>query len=252
MDGPDRKIIWVIGAGSGIGKSLAIELAKQGHQLILSGRRVDRLESVKTEFIHDAQIIPLDVTIHDDVMTAYSEIKRIFQRLDSVIFMSANYQPMPLDNLDYSVCKNIIDTNLVAAFSVLQTVIPDMKSLGSGQIVLCGSVAGFRGLPNGQPYSATKAAIINLAETARTELQGYGIDVKVINPGFVKTEMTDKNAFEMPMLITTDLAAKRIIKQLFKPNIFEIKTHLFFMFLMKFIKIIPDSVYFKIFSSKSR
>lgn len=241
-----KKTIWVIGAGSGIGRALAIALSKQGHQLIVSGRRVDRLENLKCEFIRDSMVAPLDVTKEDSLQAAYAQIKQAFGGVDSVICMSADYHPMTIDNLDLKLCQNIIDTNLMAAYSILHTIVPDMKSRGPGQIVFCGSVAGYRGLPNAQPYSAAKAGLINLAETARLELRPYGIDVKIINPGFVKTDMTDKNAFQMPMMISPELAAERIASQLSNPNQFEIRTHRLFTIIMKLIKVIPDRLYFRL------
>lgn len=243
-----RKVIWVIGVGSGIGKALAVELARQGHQMILSGRRLERLQSLKSDTIHDAIVLPLDITQPDDFFQAYGHIKGKFGGIDSVICMSADYQPMTVDNLDLKLCQTIVDTNLTAAFTLLHTVVPDMKLRQSGQIVFCGSVAGYRGLPNGQPYSAAKAGLINLAETARIELNQYGIDVKIINPGFVKTEMTDKNSFSMPMMISAELAAERIASQLDNPHQFEIKTHRFFTVVMKTIKLLPDFLYFRLLS----
>lgn len=246
MNDDVKKTIWVIGAGSGIGRALAIALSREGHQLILSGRRVDRLEALKSEFIQEAMIAPVDITKTDSLLEAYNQIKSTFGKINSVICMSADYQPMTVDHLDLNQCQNILDTNLMAAFSILHVVVPDMKSSGQGQIVFCGSVAGYRGLPNAQPYSAAKAGLINLAETARLELRPHGIDVKIINPGFVKTDMTDKNDFYMPMMISADLAAERIAEQLTKPNQFEIRTHRVFTIVMKFIKLIPDCLYFRL------
>lgn len=241
-----KKTIWVIGAGSGIGKALAIALSREGHQLILSGRRVDRLEALKSEHIQGAMIAPIDITKENELVEAYTQIKSTFDQVDSVICMSADYQPMTIDNLDLKRCQNILDTNLMAAFLVLHTVVPDMKSRGQGQIVFCGSVAGYRGLPNAQPYSAAKAGLINLAETARLELRPHGVDVKIINPGFVKTEMTDKNNFHMPMMMSAELAAERIAAQLSNPNQFEIRTHRVFTIVMKLIKFLPDWLYFRL------
>lgn len=245
MNDSAKKTIWVIGAGSGIGRSLAIALSREGHQLILSGRRVDRLELLKSEYIQGALIVPVDISKTGNLLDAYAEIKSVMGNIDSVICMSADYQPMTIDNLDLNRCQNILDTNLIAAFSILHTVVPDMKLRGQGQIVFCGSVAGYRGLPNGQPYSAAKAGLINLAETAHLELGSYGIDVKVINPGFVKTDMTDKNDFHMPMIISPEVAADRIAAQLFNPNQFEIRTHGLFSFFMKIIRILPYPLYFR-------
>lgn len=246
MNDGAQKTIWIIGAGSGIGRALAIVLSRHGHQLILSGRRVDRLQVLKSEFIQKALVVPVDITKTASLSDAYTNIKSQVGNLDSVICMSADYQPMTIDNLDLSRCQTILDTNLIAAFSILHIVAPDMKLRGQGQIVFCGSVAGYRGLPNGQPYSAAKAGLINLAETARLELSPHGIDIKIINPGFVKTDMTDKNDFHMPMIITPELAAARITAQLDNPNQFEIRTHKLFTVLMKFIKFLPDWLYFRL------
>ncbi|OFW88515.1 MAG: hypothetical protein A3B66_08600 [Alphaproteobacteria bacterium RIFCSPHIGHO2_02_FULL_46_13] len=246
MNDGAKKTIWVIGAGSGIGRALAIALSRKGHQLILSGRGVDRLELLKSEFIQGALIVPVDVSNTSSLSEAYAEAKSVMGVIDSVICMSADYQPMTIDHLDLGRCQTILNTNLMAAFSILHTVVPDMKLRGQGQIVFCGSVAGYRGLPNGQPYSAAKAGLINLAETARLELIPYGIDIKIINPGFVKTEMTDKNDFHMPMMITAEVAAERIAAQLSNPNQFEIRTHKIFTVLMKFIKFLPNRLYFRL------
>lgn len=242
-----KKIIWIIGAGSGIGSSLAMTLSKQGHQLILSGRREDRLQSLKSELVGDAIVIPFDITKQEEVKGAYSQIKTELGGLDSIICMSADYRPMAIDKLDLNLCQNILATNLLSAFALLHVVVPDMKLRKSGQIVFCGSVAGYRGLPNAQPYSASKAGLINLAESARLELHPYGIDVKIINPGFVKTDMTDKNDFYMPMMITADVAAERIASQLTNTRRFEIRTHTAFMLIMKILRIMPYWLYFKAF-----
>jgi short-subunit dehydrogenase len=246
MMGNTKKIIWVIGAGSGIGRALAINLSREGHRVILSGRHVERLESVQADCINATEIIPLDVMKPDEILAAYKNIKENIGKIDSVICMSAIYHPMEIDNLNLEICQNILATNLMPAFTILHTVIPDMKSHGQGQIVFCGSVAGYRGLPHAQPYSATKAALINLAQSARLDLWPFGIDVKIINPGFVKTEMTDKNSFSMPMMITAEQAANKIVAQMKNPNRFEIRTHGIFSWIMKTIRVLPDYVYFKV------
>ena len=123
----------------------------------------------------------------------------VSQVLYSVIFMAAVYSPVSLSEMDIEEAKKIIDINLNGALNTIYAVLPILEKQGDGQLVLCGSVAGYRGLPNGQPYSATKAAIINIAESWKAEHPE--LDVKVINPGFVKTPLTDKNKFKMPMMI---------------------------------------------------
>jgi len=250
MNSENKKTIWIIGASSGIGRSLAIILAQKGHRLVISGRRIEHLESLKNQFIPEALIVQMDITYYDAFKQGLVDIEKYSFSVDSIILMSADYEPMGIDNLNIERCRSIINTNLISAFYILETVVPTFKSRGQGQIIFCGSLAGYRGLPNGQPYSASKSALINLAESARAELSYFGIDIKIINPGFVKTEMTDKNSFSMPMIISADLAAERIAKQIFDRNKFEIKTHYIFSILMSLLKFIPYSLYFRIVRKK--
>lgn len=124
------------------------------------------------------------------------------------------------------------------------------KQQGHGQIVLCASVAGYRGLPNAQPYCATKAALINYAESLKIELEPEHIDVKIICPGFVKTDLTDKNDFKMPMMISADEAASAISKGLTQKG-FEIHFPKRFTLIMKTLRLIPNWLFF-VFSRKMR
>lgn len=241
-----NKTFWIIGATSGIGKSVAIKLAQQGHQLILSGRRQENLNDIQKNFIPNAGLYPLDINDQQSVEDTYNKILNDYSAIDSIMFFSAQYEPMNVDHFPLKMCKSIIKTNYLSIFPILNLVVPTMKKQGYGQIVLCASVAGYIGLPNSQPYASTKAALINLAETMRCELRSDNIDVKIICPGFVKTEMTDKNSFAMPMMIDPDLAAERIIKQLDDPYRFEIKTHYMFTFIMKILKFLPYRIYFRL------
>lgn len=241
-----KKNIWVIGAGSGIGRAMSLDLSILGHHIALSGRRIDVLNAVQSEIKSSSGVYPLDILSAEDIVTTYQKIKADLGHVDNVICMAAQYDPMTLDSLDMDKVEKTINTNINSVFHLIHTVLPDMKDRKSGQIILCGSVAGYRGLPNAQPYSSTKAAIINIAETLRAEVSSLGIDVKVICPGFVKTEMTDKNEFDMPMLITPQQASNKIMKQIFNPNIFEIKTHGIFTIFMKFLRIIPYFIFFRV------
>jgi short-subunit dehydrogenase len=114
-----------------------------------------------------------------------------------------------------------------------------------GQFVIYGSVAGYRGLPKGQPYSATKAALINLAESLYLEEQPNQVDIKLINSGFVDTDLTRKNQFTMPMMVSADEAAEAIIKGLGKPA-FEIHFPKRFTYLMKCLQRLPNWLFFSI------
>jgi NADP-dependent 3-hydroxy acid dehydrogenase YdfG len=234
----DNKIIWIIGASSGIGEALSKELASRGAIMCLSARRGEELEKLRLCLSGEKHtIFPLNVCDKDTVMKTAHSIHSHFGRIDSIIFLAAAYHPMRLEALDIDAVRQIIETNFLSAFYVLHAVIPLLKNQSYGQIALCGSVAGYMGLPGGQPYSATKAAIINLTESLRSELPST-IDVKIFNPGFVKTELTRKNNFEMPMIITPAKAATFIADGLLRKN-FEIHFPRKFTLFLKLLRIIP-------------
>ena len=237
------EIVWIIGASSGIGSMLARELSARGATLALSARRADALEDLKSNLGDRHRVFVLDAADQAAVHNTAQEIHATFGRIDRVVFLSAVYQPMKMGALDLAVTRQIIDVNLMGAFYVVHAVTPLLSSQKSmAQIALCGSVAGYAGLPNGQPYSATKAAIINLAESLRSEFSGV-IDVKLISPGFVRTEMTSKNDFTMPMMIEPELAAKEIADGLLSSR-FEIHFPKIFTGFLKILRLAPYPLYF--------
>lgn len=240
----NNEIIWIIGASSGIGQALAYELAAAGATLALSARRAGPLEALKAETGEQHSIHPLDVAEEGAIARAISAIQATHGRIDRVVFLPAAYKPMRCDALDLATTRQIIDVNLMSAFSLVQALLPVFKAQESGQLALCGSVAGYVGLPEGQPYSATKAGIINLAESLRAECPPE-IDIKLISPGFVRTPMTDKNDFEMPMIITPQQAAKEIAKGL-KSRAFEIHFPKRFTLLLKLLSLLPYALMLKV------
>ena len=214
MDGFQNKHIWIIGCSSGIGYALATELSRCGAKLILSSRRKDKLDILNEELGGIHLVHPLDVSDYEALLEVVNTLRSEDIKLDSVIFLPALYLPHDGKRKDIDLVHKMLRVNLGGAFNMIDVVQPVFEQQGYGQIVLCGSVAGYRGLPSGQPYCAGKAAIINLAESLKIDLEPYNIDVKVINPGFVKTPLTDKNDFPMPMMIEADEAAKAIAKGL--------------------------------------
>ncbi len=237
--------IWIIGASSGIGKALAAELNRRGATLALSARRAEELQSLNEELGGQHNVFPVDVTDTALMEKTAKAIAASFCRIDSIIFMAAIYAPEKLAQMDMAVTRQIVDVNLNGAFNTVHTALPILNAQNGGQIALCGSVAGYRGLPGGQPYSATKAAVINLAESLRAEQAHNNIDVKVINPGFVRTPMTDKNDFKMPMMIEPEDAAKAIANGL-QSKCFEIHFPKRFTFLMKLLHLLPPFLYFRL------
>ena len=225
--------IWIIGASSGIGRNVAIILSGLGANLILSSRREKELNNLNNILDKKHKVLPLDVSDYIAVKSACDNMRN----LDRVLFFPAIYEPSSIEDMDIEFISQIIDINFKSALYVTNKVLPIFKSQKKGQIVLCGSIAGYIGLPNSQPYSSTKAAIINFTESLYAEVPEY-IDVKLVSPGFVDTEMTRKNSFKMPMIISSDKAAKYIVLGLLKQK-FEINFPLTMVLILKIISILP-------------
>ncbi len=237
-----QEIIWIIGASSGIGAAVAKELAARGAILALSARRKEALELLRASLGTDHKNFVLDVRDAELVIRTAQAIRAAFGRIDRVIFLAAAYTPMKLSELDLAVTKQILDVNLLGAFHTVHSVLPIFREQQKGQLALCGSVAGYTGLPGGQPYSATKAGVVNLAESLRAELPNT-IDVRLISPGFVQSELTDKNDFDMPMIISAEKAANFIANGLLN-NGFEIHFPKRFTLILKLLRILPYKVTF--------
>jgi short-subunit dehydrogenase len=236
------KVIWLIGASEGIGRSLATILKKEGHKLILSGRNESRLNELATEL--DATALPLDVTNDNSVQEAWGKC----QDIDIVIYCAGYYKPLSAENFDLAETKQMIDVNLTGALRILSHVVPNFIKRKSGHIILIGSVAGYCGLPNAIGYGASKAGIIHLAENLKCDLTKHNIKVQVINPGFVKTRLTDLNKFHMPSIISSEEAANYIAYYM-KGNSFESRFPFVFANTLKLISKLPYWIYFRIISN---
>lgn len=235
------QFVWIIGASSGIGCALARELSARGAVLALSARRKDELEQLSAELGNQHKVFVLDTTDAEMTTRTAQAIRAAFGRIDRVIFLAAAYAPMKIDALDIVVTKGIVDINVTGAFNLVHAVLPILKTQPvPGQLALCGSIAGYIGLPGGQPYSATKAAIINLAESLRAECK-ENVDIKLINPGFVRTPLTDKNDFRMPAIMEPEQAAAEIAEGLLSRR-FEIHFPKRFTRVLKLLQLLPYAV----------
>lgn len=232
-----NQVVWLVGASSGIGAALAQVLSQRGARLALSARRAEALQDLCASLGTDRhRVFPLDITDPQATKAVACAIKETMGSLHRVIFMAAGYDPMRLSALDIPQSHQIVTINLMGAFHLIDAALPFLRQQ-HGQMALCGSVAGYMGLPEGQPYSATKAAIINLAESLHAE-EGHQIDVKLISPGFVRTPLTDKNDFSMPMMIEPDQAAIAIANGLLSKR-FEIHFPKRFTMLLKLLRALP-------------
>jgi len=231
--------IWVVGASSGIGLALAQALAERGARVAVSARRSQPLQEFAS--IHGARALalPLNMTSNSDWDQAWTEIKRLWGGADWVVFCAADYTPVRAWELDRDRAAQLIDVNLTGTLRGVATVLPDMLSAGQGGIALVASVAGYLGLPKSLVYGPTKAALINFAESLYLDVKPKGLDVCIINPGFVATPLTAQNDFEMPALMTPEAAALEIIQGLERGD-YELHFPKRFTRVLRLIRRLPD------------
>lgn len=220
-----QRRVWVIGASSGIGAALARELLARGARVVLSARREAALRQVAGRYAaggdtagaittgsHTAAVVPLDAADPSVWPDAARAAEQAFGGLDLVIYAAARYDAVQSTNFDPALAQQGFDLNVVALYRCLAEVLPRLAREQRGGIALVGSISGYTGLPKAMIYGATKAALINLAESLYFELAPRKVAVYLINPGFVATPMTAKNDFRMPGLMTPDEAAQAILR----------------------------------------
>jgi NAD(P)-dependent dehydrogenase (short-subunit alcohol dehydrogenase family) len=200
--------VWITGASSGIGEALAAELAARGARVAISARRAELLERQAQR--HGMVPVPLDVSDRAAVLAAAATVRDELGGIDVAILNAAAYGRMDVTAWDPDVFHRQVEVNLMGMVYGIEAVLPDMRRAQSGSIVGMASVAGYRGLPSSQAYSATKAAQINLLESLRIDLRPLGIAVTTVCPGFVRTALTADNTFRMPWMLEPDDAARRI------------------------------------------
>ena len=204
------KRYWLVGASAGLGRALAHGLSALGVELILSARKEDDLRELAAELPGRTQVVPLDVADRAAVDAAARQIGQI----DGVAFLAGVYWPLGVDDWDGGKIDAMLDVNLIGAHRVVGAVLPQFLQRGAGHIFLAGSLSGYRGLPGAFGYGASKAGVMYLAEQLRAELRGTGIEVQLSNPGFVKTRLTEKNDFAMPMILEPEDAARRMVEHM--------------------------------------
>jgi NAD(P)-dependent dehydrogenase (short-subunit alcohol dehydrogenase family) len=235
--------VWIVGASSGIGAAVADRLLAQGARVALSARNGDALGRRAKPYGSRALALPLDVT---DAAAAVAAMRRIVGEwggVDFVLLCAGTHQPVRAWELDTDSARRLVETNLMGVLNCLQPVLQQLLRQQAGSVAIVASVAGYRGLPTALVYGATKAALINLAETLYLDLAPRGIGVFLINPGFVRTPLTDRNDFKMPALIGADEAAREILDGLAR-GAFEIHFPKRFTRWLKLMALLPYRLYF--------
>jgi len=227
--------VMITGATSGIGKSLSILYAKSGEKVIACGRNQQKLDKVASV---SPYITPLcfDLTHFEDYPALDSQ-----QKLDLLILNAGDceYIDDPV-NFDAKKFERVININLIAIGYALEKWLKHIKP--NGRLVLVSSSAGLLPLPRAEAYGASKAALTYLAKTLSIQLKKHHINVSVVHPGFVDTPLTERNTFQMPMLVSTEEAANEIIRGIAKGKM-EISFPRVFIFIMKCLRLLPFAVW---------
>ena len=236
-----QKKIWITGASSGIGKSVAEKSANEGWKVAVSARRKELLD----ELAKNTNIVsfPLDVTNRNQINEVFKNILDNFGELDICLFSSGTYEPKDEQNIDPDKIKNVINVNFIGVIDCVKSVERYFKDKKSGHISIVSSIAGYRGLPNSSGYGPSKAALTNFSESIYFDFKKFGVRVSVVSPGFIKTPLTDKNEFPMPFLKTPEYAAEKIFNGLVKSSAFEIHFPKGLTLTLKFLRILPYRLY---------
>ncbi len=193
-----NKVALVTGAGSGIGKTVALALLKDGYRVVLAGRRREPLEQTAKDAGSagaQALVVPADVSLPDSVQALFARTKEVFGRLD-LLFNNAGIFPpgVPLEDLSFEQWKTAVDINLTGAFLCIQEAFKIMKSQvpRGGRIINNGSISAHAPRPNSAPYTATKHAITGLTKSTSLDGRRYDIACGQIDIGNAATEITSK------------------------------------------------------------
>lgn len=233
---------WIIGGSEGIGLSVARKLQAEGVRVTISARNQQKLDDLKEQ--EGFNTLRLDATQSTEIEHAVENLfKDDSYRPDTVLVNIGDYEPMPIDDYSIKLFERMNDINYLAPVRLLEHLLPAMKNSGGGYIWVNGSLAAYRGLPKSAPYSASKAAVVSLVECLVPEAKQWGVNLGIINHGFVKTRLTDKNDFDMPMVLEPEQAADHIVKGM-KKRKYEITFPWLFTFWMRVLRVLPNPLYF--------
>ena len=241
----NKKVVWITGASSGIGKSLALKFAKEGWNVAISARRENLLNEI-SESNENIKYFPLDVTDKIKCKDVFDKVKNEFGNVDICFFSTGTWSPKKEKDIDVEQIENVFKVNFFGTLNCIKAVEEYFKNKKGGTITIVSSIAGYRGLPNTTGYGPSKSALISLAESLYFDFEKHNVRVCLVSPGFIKTPMTDKNDFKMPFLKTPEFSADKIYDGLINKKNFEIHFPKELTLTLKLLKLLPSKVYFNL------
>jgi len=239
-------VTWITGASSGLGRALALRVARRPGMVVASARGAAALDELVREtgdLPGNLVAMPLDVTDVEAVGRTVADIEARCGDIDTAVLAAGTHKPMVAQEFDAGALRDLLEVNVMGVAYALQALLPRMIARGTGRIAVVSSVAGYRGLPSSAAYGASKAALINMCEALKFDLDKTGVRIQLIDPGFVRTPLTDRNPFRMPFLMDPEEAAERMVRGLASPR-FEITFPKRFTWQLKLLRILPYALYF--------
>ncbi len=224
---------------------MAERLVAKGASVVVSARSADKLDDLAAGLGDRAHAVPVDVSDPASIAQAAEAAGE----LDGMVYLAGVYWPMKAVDWDAEQVSAMADINFMGAVHSVGAVLPEMVARGHGHIVITGSLSGFRGLPGATGYGASKAGAMYLAEGMYADLRGSGVDVQLINPGFIKTRLTDKNDFTMPFIMEPDAAAREFVDHM-ETERFKKNFPAMFGAMFRLSQFLPDWAYYRLFAPK--
>jgi short-subunit dehydrogenase len=230
--------IFITGASSGLGAELARQYATLDNELILLARREDKLFKLRSELfekVKNIDIIVADVTLFETLQEKIKTIGAV-----DIVILNAGISLGHSDAITPIVeFKKLYDVNVLANHAILEILLPKLQEQKKAKIVFVSSLASLFSMPSSKVYSSSKRALNAYAEGIRYKYKKDGIKVITILPGFIKSELTDKNEFEMPFLLETDEGVKRIKRAIDKGKEFYAFPFRFYL-IIKILNLLPS------------
>ncbi len=239
------KRYWLVGASEGLGREVAKTMSRAGAEVVVSARSEARLAELVAELPGKASYVVVDVADMDSVKKAAASVGEI----DGMVYLAGVYWPMSARNWDNEKATLMTEVNYLGASRVVGEVVGPMVARDSGHIVLTGSLSGFRGLPSAIGYSSSKAGLMALAESMHYDLRTSGVRTQIVNPGYIRTRLTDKNEFRMPFIMEPEEAAREVF-EFMNDDAFRKSFPMVFSWLFRLSRFMPEWLYFRLFRSE--